>query len=58
MLIVSLDISLVSWLYFTLDLELSACSRVRFLSSPVSKDDLILLLMCWLTDLVVTLWST
>ena len=55
---VSLAVSLASCLYFCSDLELSACSLARFLSSGVSKGDLTLLLMCWLTDLGVSSWST
>ena len=51
------SIGLVSWLYFCSDLELSACSPARFLRSGVSKGDLTLLLMCWLTDLGMSPWS-
>ena len=58
MLNVSLAVSLVSWLYFCSDIELSACSLAGFLRLGVSKGDLILLLMCWLTDLGVSSWLT
>ena len=40
------------------DLELSACSLASFLRAGVSKGALTLLLMCLLTDLDVSLWST
>ena len=55
---VSLAVSPASWLYFCSDLELSACSLARFLRSGVSKGDLTLLLMCWLTNLGVSSWLT